>query len=232
MRRITRRTIILNITCDVLVLSVEFMQSSGNTEITEKMGIVDTSTEKILKHNKSERQKFLMFAWLEIAVGACLYYSGLVKLAQMWTQKSGQKLVILCHHSASGGHLRSQFLYLKRHYRILHLEAALEELYGISKNAKRDRRTLLVAAFDDGYNDNYTDAFAIACELQIPITIFLVPQNIESGQPFTWVAGEYHHLVPYAQVDEATIEGRTYRLRNPAERVKLTQVIDDHARYP
>lgn len=174
-----------------------------------------------------------MLKRLEVPVGACLYYSGLVKLAQMWTRRSGPKLIILCYHRASGGLLRSQLLYLKRHYRILHLEAALEELYGTYKNPaqRKDRRTLLVATFDDGYSDNYTDAFAIMRELQIPITVFLVPQNIKSGQPFTWVAGEYQHLVPYAQIDKATIEGRTYLLGNPAERKKLTRVIDDRTRY-
>lgn len=173
-----------------------------------------------------------MFKWLEVAVGACLYYSGLVRLARFWAERSGPKLVILCHHRASGERLRGQLRYLKRHYRLLHLEDALEEMYRPSREKRKDRRTLLVVAFDDGYRDNYTDAFRHARELQIPITIFLVPHNIESGQPFSWLAGEYEHLVPYAQVAEATIEGHTYHLNNPEERAKLARVIDDRARYP
>lgn len=173
-----------------------------------------------------------MFKWLEVVVGAFLYYSGLVRLARFWAQRSGPKLVILCHHRASGERLRGQLCYLKRHYRLLHLEDALEEIYHPSQEKRKDRRTLLVVAFDDGYRDNYTDAFRHARELQIPITIFLVPHNIESGQPFSWLAGEYQHLVPYAQVAETTIEGHTYHLHNPAERAKLARVIDDRARYP
>lgn len=175
-----------------------------------------------------------MFKYLEIIVGACLYYSGLVKLAQLWTQKSGPGLIILCHHRASGGLLRGQLHYLKRHYRILHLEAALEELYRTSKRKGQstDRRTLLALTFDDGYHDNYTDGFAIARELHIPITVFLVPPYIEDGRPLDWLAGEYGHLVPYTQVNEATIEGYTYVLNNPSERRKLAQAIDDRARYP
>ncbi len=175
-----------------------------------------------------------MLEQLETVVGACFYYSGLVKLAQTWRRRSGPKLVILCYHRASGGRLRSQLLYLKRHYRILHLEDALEELYGLTKSEchKKDPRTLLTVAFDDGYHDNYTDAFAIARELQIPITVFLVPGNIESGQPFTWLAGEKDHLVSCAQVDKATICDRTYLLKNPDEQKKLAQTIDDRVRYP
>jgi len=173
-----------------------------------------------------------MLGWLEILVGACFYYSGLVKFARFLTRRSGPKLVILCHHRASGKRMRGQFLYLKRHYRVLHLEEALKELYDPSARAGRDRRTLLVIAFDDGYSDNYTHGFALARELQLPITVFLVPHPIENGQPFTWVAGEYQHLVPYAQVERVTLGDHAYCLNDPVECKKLTRVIDDQARYP
>src|SRR5713101_5061539 len=88
---------------------------------------------------------------LRVLVAACHYYSGLIKLARWWTRRSGQHLIILNYHQATGGDLRRQLLYLRRHYRILHLEAALEELYMPSKNRKQagDRRTPLVLTFDD-----------------------------------------------------------------------------------
>src|SRR5712691_599850 len=103
-------------------------------------------------------------------IAACLYYSGLVKLARWWIRRSGQQLVILNYHRATGGDLRRHLLYLRRHYRILHLEAALEELYMPSKNGKQvgDRRTPLVLTFDDGYYDNYSHGLTLARELQIP----------------------------------------------------------------
>ncbi len=78
---------------------------------------------------QQERKKQLMLRRLELLIAACLYYSGLVNLACWWTQRSGQRLVILCYHHTAGGHLRQHLLYLSRHYRVLHLEAALEELY-------------------------------------------------------------------------------------------------------
>src|SRR5437867_10680623 len=108
---------------------------------------------------------------LGIVVAAFFYYSGLVKLARWLTKRSGQRLIILNYHRATGGDLRRHLLYLRRHYRMLHLEKALEEL-STSKETKqkRDRRTPLVLTFDDGYRDNYTHAFALARELQVPIT--------------------------------------------------------------
>src|SRR6516225_4683856 len=116
-------------------------------------------------------------------IAACFYYSGLVKLARWLICHHGQSLIILNYHRATGGNLYSHLLYLRRHYRILHLEAALEELYMPYKNGKQssDRRTPVVLTFDDGYRDNYTNGFALARELQVPFTIFLIPGYIESG---------------------------------------------------
>jgi peptidoglycan/xylan/chitin deacetylase (PgdA/CDA1 family) len=156
---------------------------------------------------------------------ACFYYSGLVKLARWTMCRLGRRLVILNYHRATGGDLSSHLLYLRRHYRILHLEAALEELYMPYKHGKRvrDRRTPLVLTFDDGYRDNYTHGFALARELQIPFTVLLIPGYVESGDYFWW--SEPNRLVTHAQVSEATIEGRTYHLDQPRERKSLTHAI-------
>lgn len=167
---------------------------------------------------------------VRISIAACFYYSGLVKLARWWTQRSGPCLIILNYHRASGGDLRSHLLYLRRHYRILHLETALEELYKPHTKGEpgRDRRTLLALTFDDGYRDNYMHAFALVCELQIPMTIFLIPGYIESGNCFWWLEG--HRLVGHAQVERAEIEGCTYHLAQQEERMRLVQAIYTQAR--
>jgi peptidoglycan/xylan/chitin deacetylase (PgdA/CDA1 family) len=145
---------------------------------------------------------------------------------------SDQQLTILNYHRASTGDLRRHLLYLRRHYRMMHLEEALEELYASTATEKKlrwDRRTPLVLTFDDGYHDNYTHAFKLVCELQIPITIFLIPGYIESGDYFWW--GEGQRLVRRAGVDEITLEGHTYRLGEPGDRVALSQLIDARLRY-
>src|SRR5215469_5904028 len=113
---------------------------------------------------------------VRIYISALFYYSGLLKLIRLLTQLSGRHLVILYYHRSDGENLRKQWLYLRRHYRILHLQAAVEELFTRNKQEahKKDRRTLLAITFDDGYDDNYTHAFALASELRIPVTIFLI----------------------------------------------------------
>jgi peptidoglycan/xylan/chitin deacetylase (PgdA/CDA1 family) len=165
-----------------------------------------------------------------VFVAACLYYSGLVKCTRRWTQRWGPRLIILNYHRASGGDLRSHLLYLRRHYRILHLEEALKELYARPQEGKyrRDRRTLLVLTFDDGYRDNYLHAFALARELQVPVTIFLIPGYIESHEPFWWREGE--RLARNARVDEVTIEGHTYHPLLPGQQCILAHIIDTRAR--
>ncbi len=140
-------------------------------------------------------------------IAACLYYSGLIKLARWWIRRSEQHLIILNYHQATGGDLRRHLLYLRRHYRILHLEEALEELYMPSKNGKQagDRRTPLVLTFDDGYYDNYTHGLALARDY------------------FWWREG--NRLVSHTQMREATIEGRIYHLDRPEERNRLAETI-------
>ncbi len=175
--------------------------------------------------------KQTIYRHVEMLITACFYYMGLVKLTRWWTRRFAQHLVILCYHHASGGDLRRHLLYLRRHYRLLHLEAALEELYASPKDRLqwKDRRTPLALTFDDGYHDNYTHAFALARELQVPITIFLVPGYIESRSRFWWQESEY--LVDQALVCEATIEGQTYHLNRLTERKALAQMIDARVRY-
>ena len=169
-----------------------------------------------------------------IFIAACFYYSGLVTLFRWWARKGsldGQCLIILNYHCATGGDLRNHLLYLRRHYRLLHLDAALEELYTPRKDEsfRSTIRTPLVITFDDGYRDNYSHGFALARELQIPITIFLIPGYLESGDYFWW--REHKRLLRRTQVEEVTVEGHTYHIDQPEERHALSKAIDTHLRY-
>src|SRR5436309_8332485 len=150
------------------------------------------------------------------------YYSGLVKLARWWQCLSSHSLTILCYHSAAGEHLRSQWLYLRRHYRICPLDSALAELREPSIG-KRDRRPLLAITFDDGYQDNYTQAFALATELHIPFTIFLISEYTECGNAFWWA----DRLIRLAQTSQVSLDGQTYSLDHLEERKALAEVIAD-----
>jgi peptidoglycan/xylan/chitin deacetylase (PgdA/CDA1 family) len=121
-------------------------------------------------------------------------------------------------------------------YRIIRLEDALEEFYAKSSNTEmprekrwKDRRIPLVLTFDDGYIDNYTYGLPLVRRLQIPITIFLIPGYVESGECFWWFAPE--ELVQSATIDKVTIEAKTYQLSLAEDRVALVNVIDRLVRY-
>ncbi|GAC1388659.1 MAG: polysaccharide deacetylase family protein [Ktedonobacteraceae bacterium] len=166
-----------------------------------------------------------------IFVAACLYYSGLVALSRWLMERAGRRLIILNYHRARGGDIRRHLVYLRRHYRILHLEEALQELYTPSNKDIQgsDKRTPLVLTFDDGYHDNYTHLFPYACQLQVPVTLFLIPGYLESGEYFWWSEG--HRLVHRAEVEAVTVDGRVYQLGLADERAALSQMIDARLRY-
>jgi peptidoglycan/xylan/chitin deacetylase (PgdA/CDA1 family) len=163
-------------------------------------------------------------------VAACLYYSGLVAFVRLYTERRGKRLIILNYHRASGGDLRRHLLYLRRHYCVLPLERALEELYApVRAGDRTGRHTSLVITFDDGYYDNYTHGLALAWELHIPLTVFLIPGYIMSGAPFWWLEGR--RLVALTRVETAAIAGRTYHLNNRREREQLAGVLDARLRF-
>src|SRR5947209_13360047 len=119
---------------------------------------------KAIKHSG---KKTVLKQKLILLIAACFFYSGLVKCVCWWKGLQGKRLIILNYHRAAGGDLRRHFLYLRRHYRIMNLEEALEELYAPKQKAS-DRRIPVALTFDDGYRDNYSYAAALAQELHIP----------------------------------------------------------------
>ncbi|TMC23767.1 MAG: polysaccharide deacetylase family protein [Chloroflexi bacterium] len=166
-----------------------------------------------------------------VLVALLFYYSGLIALSRWLMQRSGKRLIILNYHRASGGDLQRHLLYLRRHYRMMHLQEALEELYQprAERRDNKDRRTLLVLTFDDGYHDNYTHAFVLARKLEVPITIFLIPGYVESGDYFWW--GEGERMVQRATEGVVTIDGQVYDLHHQQERSALSQLIDTRLRH-
>jgi peptidoglycan/xylan/chitin deacetylase (PgdA/CDA1 family) len=170
-----------------------------------------------------------MREWLRLLLAACFYYSGLVVLALRWQRWAGRRLMILNYHRATGKYLYQQMRYLRRHYRIMHLEDALREFYAPRREERlRDRRIPLVLTFDDGYLDNYTIGLHLARMLHVPITVFLIPGYIESGECFWWLAGPY--LAAHAPAEKVTLEGKGYDLTQAEERDALARAIDSHLR--
>ncbi len=167
---------------------------------------------------------------VRLALAACFYYSGLVYLAHWWIRRFRPSLIILNYHRATDVMLRHQMRYLRKHYRVMHLDEALEAFFAPGrKSHMADRRLPLVLTFDDGYHDNYSSAFAWATELRVPITIFLIPGYVESGSRFWWLEGK--RLATYTPTKDVTLEDQTYDLERSEERVALAKTIDTRVRF-
>jgi peptidoglycan/xylan/chitin deacetylase (PgdA/CDA1 family) len=73
-----------------------------------------------------------------------------------------------------------QMAYLKERYQPVTFQVLLDALDG--KTALPERP--LIVTFDDGYDDNYYNAFPVLRSLGIPATIFVTTGYIGSGRPF------------------------------------------------
>jgi len=133
-----------------------------------------------------------------------------------------ESLTILYYHQANKSDLGSHWRYLRKHYRVLPLDKALEELNTTQKPEKQDHRPLLALTFDDGYEDNYSYAFSLARELQMPITIFLIARYTDCGNAHWWAT---RWLRP-AQAETITFDAQVYHLDNQEERKKCAQALD------
>ena len=165
---------------------------------------------------------------IRLILALCFYYTGIVQLAHWWTRRFRPGLIILNYHRATGENLGQQMRYLRRYYRVMHLEEALEEFFAPQAKCA-DNRIPVVLTFDDGYSDNYSHAFPLARDLRLPFTIFLIPGYIDSGERFWWLEGK--RLAYHAHVDKITVEGHTYHLNTLEERKDLAKVIDTHVRH-
>ena len=84
--------------------------------------------------------------------------------------------------SASVDGFREQMRWLQRHMRPLRLAdvvAALDAGTALPADA-------VVVTFDDGYDDNYRNAFPILRELGVPATFFVSTGHVDSGLPYAY----------------------------------------------
>ena len=77
---------------------------------------------------------------------------------------------------------REQMGYLRRHYQVVRLEDGVARL-----QRGRTPERLVSITFDDGYEDNYRNAFPILERYGLPATVFLTTGSIDSGEPL-WFA--------------------------------------------
>ncbi len=84
--------------------------------------------------------------------------------------------------SVSPESFRTQMSFLKRHnYNVVRLE----DLPDLIRSGRVPRRTIAIT-FDDGYENNYTNAYPVLKELRLPATIFISPALIGMDGYLTW----------------------------------------------
>ena len=76
----------------------------------------------------------------------------------------------------------NQLKYLQRTHKII----TLGEMTRIIAEKRALPKKTAVITFDDGYKDNYTNAFPILKKLNIPATIFLTTGYIDNNDLFWW----------------------------------------------
>lgn len=84
--------------------------------------------------------------------------------------------------SANREDFHRQMSWIKRHFEVL----SFADLHLCAQEDRSWPRRALVITFDDGYADNYTHAFPILKELNLPATIFLSTSYIDSPRLFWW----------------------------------------------
>jgi len=125
---------------------------------------------------------------IKIFLSIVFYYLGLVAIIRNLFGQKGIR--ILAYHkidnnefddlnmSISVSDFEVQIKYLSKYYHVLSL---LDYVRSI-QNRKKIKKNTVVITFDDGYKDNYTNAFPIIKKYHVPITIFLTVTPISTGQ--------------------------------------------------
>src|SRR5205814_3591619 len=109
------------------------------------------------------------------------------QLASVWgkvgNRPRGLWAPVLCYHSVNDQANpdcdplpRSMFEqhldHLKRHYQVVTVDALVKGLYAGAPLPPRP----VAITFDDGYEDNYSNAFPLLKKYELPATIFLVTE--------------------------------------------------------
>jgi peptidoglycan/xylan/chitin deacetylase (PgdA/CDA1 family) len=84
--------------------------------------------------------------------------------------------------SVSPENFKRQMCFLKnQRYNVV----KLEDLADMVKKNKFPPKTIAIT-FDDGYENNYTDAYPVLKEIGLPATIFIIPTMIGTDDYLTW----------------------------------------------
>ena len=118
--------------------------------------------------------------------------------------------------------LNEQLEYLSRHYQFLSLSKLLdcyEQQQPIPPNS-------VVITFDDGFRDNFTNAYPILQRYHVPATVFLVTGCVSSGDlPWPQKVGYLFQKTKVDTLCHVTTDEKYLKLRSPKERDLARRIV-------
>ncbi len=165
------------------------------------------------------------------------FYSGLIPLFGSWRRGQGRgEVTILAYHRICEAHARSLFFedvvsaspegfekqikYLLENYNVISFDTFMESV----KREKTLPKNSAIITFDDGYQDNYLNAYPILKKYNVPATIFLATNHIDSSSPFWW--DEVAYLISKTRAPHLSLARLgEYGLENPAQKRRAINAI-------
>ncbi|MBU1869066.1 MAG: polysaccharide deacetylase family protein [Candidatus Omnitrophica bacterium] len=141
---------------------------------------------------------------------------GYICLLPLWPGRRKNKLMIIRYHSVGdfrrhevnvkASAFRKQMRFLNKYLKPISLESALHLLRGKLPIPTR----AVVVTFDDGYKDNYINAYPVLKSQGIPATIFLTAGYIGSGKILPHDKGDnpaYNQFLAWYEVKQMASAG-------------------------
>ena len=116
----------------------------------------------------------------------------------------------------------AHLMYLNKYYQFVSLRQAVDYL----ETGRKFPCNSIVLTFDDGYRDNYTNAFPLLKKYKIPATIFLSVDNINKNRTL-WYDGVSSAIfnLKLDEIDLRKFGLKIYNLRSYRDNISSSQKI-------
>jgi len=134
---------------------------------------------------------------VKIMLSHLFFYSGIIQLSKRRNEAKDVK--VLAYHSINKitlgpleieqepQNFKQQMLFLKKNYHVL----SLSEFIQCMKNGQKYPDNSVLITFDDGYKDNYINAYPVLKKLSLPAVIFLTTDPVEKNIPLFYDSLRY-----------------------------------------
>ena len=163
---------------------------------------------------------------------ACSYALEQTPSGRRLRRQSVPRFAILCYHRVGTGGVplyselpaemfEAQMRHLKKNYRVISLDRMIQEISDPASLAPT-----VAITFDDGYRGLYTEAFPILRKYNIPATVFLTVEPIETCS-VAWYDRIFLalHVAPQNVLEITLDQPRRFELSSPSARMRAAVEI-------